>query len=877
MRIRERIKAWQGETLLGMLWIIKALCKPPRLRKIYSAVLIRLIKKTALFDRNHYLANNRDVALTDLFPLSHYAAYGDREGRWPMPLFDPAYYRSRTRGRTKHVNALLHYVYVGRYRKFSPSPWFDVEYYFAKNKDVFRAGLDPLRHYLEWGGSEGRSPCAQFDSAYYLKSYPDVARTGINPLIHYLSIGRFEERRATPNANEIEDDITSEKGELPQALLPQDLSWSNLTPRANVSGALVDVIVPVYKGRSETLRCIYSVLAASCKTSFELVVIDDASPDTELVEDIKKLAGLGLFTLLINEQNCGFVRTVNRGMALHTSRNVILLNSDAEVYNDWLDRLEVVAIRNTYTGTVTPLSNNATICSYPRFLHDNPYPLELNFEELDRLASFVNSGMEVEAPTAVGFCMYIKRACLEDIGNFDEEAFGKGYGEENDFCQRAINSGWRNVIAANVFVRHWGSASFQGEKAKRVEAALKIINRRYPNYNEDVQDFVLNDMLYEARRSLDWARMKRMVRKQNILLVSHDRGGGSERRMLEEIQQLRAEGKGTFLMRPLSKRPSNVVFSHPEVRKLFNYPSHALSDIDELAVVLDDLNICEIHIHSLADYSLTAPEYLIKLASKLNIRVEVNVHDYKAICPRINLIDLNGRYCGEPNEAGCNYCLKERGSDFGIHDIRIWRTMRGNLLRKANAVLVPDQSVADRLKRYYPEVVFNVAPHEEIHPENIRIQHPALEKNEKLRIVVIGAISKMKGYEVLRACAQDAKKGKMPLEFILMGYSLNDEPLKKAGVRVTGRYLERDAMQLLQKLSPHVVWLPSIWPETYSYTLSLALNYGRPVFAFDIGAIARRLQALNETKGIMPLDIADYPHRINKLFIEYRKQRINRL
>jgi len=70
---------------------------------------------------------------------------------------------------------------------------------------------------------------------------------------------------------------------------------------------------------------------------------------------------------------------------------------------------------------VTLLSNNATICSYPRFLQENPFPLELNFAELDALTATVNAGVEVEAPTGVGFCMYIKRAALQDVGVFDQK------------------------------------------------------------------------------------------------------------------------------------------------------------------------------------------------------------------------------------------------------------------------------------------------------------------------------------------------------------------------------------------------------------------------------------------------------------------------
>ena len=137
-----------------------------------------------------------------------------------------------------------------------------------------------------------------------------------------------------------------------------------------------------------------------------------------------------------NDTNLGFVKTVNRGMRLHEDRDVILLNSDTEVFGDWIDRLYATAGRHPTCGTLTPLTNNGTVCSYPFFADQNDGTLELPFEELDRLAREVNRGEVVDTPTAVGFCMYIKRKLIQEIGCFDDEAFGRGYGEENDFCLR---------------------------------------------------------------------------------------------------------------------------------------------------------------------------------------------------------------------------------------------------------------------------------------------------------------------------------------------------------------------------------------------------------------------------------------------------------
>ena len=155
-------------------------------------------------------------------------------------------------------------------------------------------------------------------------------------------------------------------------------------------------------------------------------------------------------------------------MTLHPKRDVLLLNSDTEVHGNWLDRLRAAALRFNRNATVTPLSNNAEICSYPYLGENNRQQLEVDDETLDRLASIANDQIELEIPTGVGFCMYVRRTCLDMIGLFDVEKFGHGYGEENDLCRRAVAAGWRNILASDVFVRHYGGISFGESKNERV-------------------------------------------------------------------------------------------------------------------------------------------------------------------------------------------------------------------------------------------------------------------------------------------------------------------------------------------------------------------------------------------------------------------------
>jgi GT2 family glycosyltransferase/glycosyltransferase involved in cell wall biosynthesis len=280
---------------------------------------------------------------------------------------------------------------------------------------------------------------------------------------------------------------------------------SNSTTLSEQPSTAVDVVVAAYRGLGATRDCLESVLDARQQSAFEIIVVDDASPEPELSAYLDELAARGAVTLLRNASNLGFVQSVNRAMALHPQRDVVLLNSDTVVANDWLDRLRACAYSGTEIGTVTPFSNNATICSYPVFCADNALPAGFDTAALDRVFKRVNRGKKVAIPTAVGFCMYIKRACLDKIGLFDAERFGKGYGEENDFSLRAEGAGFSNVLCGDTFVYHVGSVSFGAERGVHQESGARQLLQLHPDYDERVRRFVEADPARELRRAVDAA------------------------------------------------------------------------------------------------------------------------------------------------------------------------------------------------------------------------------------------------------------------------------------------------------------------------------------------------------------------------------------
>lgn len=617
-------------------------------------------------------------------------------------------------------------------------------------------------------------------------------------------------------------------------LLPQMTPRLQSTPR---SGHPVDVIVPVFRGLEDTRLCLESVLRASCQTAWRLIVINDCSPEPEVTEWLRVFARRDpRIELLENPENLGFVATVNRGMSLSADHDVLLLNSDAEVANDWLDRIQRAAYSRQRVASVTPFSNNATICSYPRFCQGNDLPAGHDTASLDQLFARHLAGQAVEVPTGVGFCMYIRRDCLEEVGLFDVENFGKGYGEENDFCIRAARAGWANLHALDTFVRHAGGVSFGESKSARELQAMETMRRLHPRYESDVHAFVQRDPARSARLRIDLARIVTTGRPV-VLNVIHNREGGTLRHVRELARQL--GGLATFLS--LAPAPGGVELriegQHEGLVLHFSLPV----EHDHFLQILVQLQVGHIHYHHLLGH---APS-IADLPSQLGVTHDFTAHDYYSYCPQVSLTDHTDRYCGELGLDQCHQCLKRNPAPGG-ESIESWRERHGRLLGQARYLIAPSGDVAQRMKRFVPTARIEVVPHATLNLlQAVRTaQAPRLlPEGQSLKIVVLGALSKIKGADVLEEIAMLAARQNVPLEFHLLGYayrSLRTQP--KARLTVHGGYEEKDLPLLLEWLQPDVVWFPAQCPETYSYTLSASLESGLPIVAPNIGAFAERLQ-----------------------------------
>ena len=592
---------------------------------------------------------------------------------------------------------------------------------------------------------------------------------------------------------------------------------------------MIDVIIPVYDGFEETTRCINSVLNNKNATRFNLLVIEDCSPSPAIKSYLQELSKKGLIELLVNEQNRGFVRTANRGMSLHPDRNVLLLNSDTEVANDWLDRLVKHAESDSHIATITPFSNNAEICSFPRYCQPNPLFLGLSVDDIDAVFSSLPA-CQVDVPTGVGFCMFIRREALNDVGMFDEKAFGLGYGEENDFCMRASALGWRHVTCTNVFVFHDGGVSFSTEKKERLQNAMAVLDRKYPPYHRMIHDHVQKD---PARSFRVLAQLKILVasRKEKYLFIAHGLGGGVTEH-LQELADCISVDVDCLFLKPSEGGFVELGSHHSEYHWSLHFDLN--NEYQGLLDLLGWFGVSRIHFH----HVMGVPGEALSLPDDLTVPFDVTLHDYYFINSNPTLTNRQGIFAEdvESRDAVCaeSYPLPHR------IDAAEWRRRYTALLSKADRILAPSQRCKAVYLEYFTDLDIEVAYHPEwelSHP----YMHPVVPRItacDKLKVLVIGAISREKGADILELTAT-YRDPLNRLEYHLLGYAYR--PLAPEVVQ-HGAYADVNLDRLIAQLEPHIVWFPAQWHETYSYTLSAALRSGLPILASDIGSFPERLE-----------------------------------
>jgi GT2 family glycosyltransferase/glycosyltransferase involved in cell wall biosynthesis len=623
----------------------------------------------------------------------------------------------------------------------------------------------------------------------------------------------------------------------------------------------LDVVIPVYNAYDYFVKCLYSVL--KYRTCYRIIAINDKSTDPRIKELFSTLKPYERewMVLIENEVNSGFVKTVNKGMG-YSRNDVVLLNSDTIVTKGWAEKLKSCAYSRDEIATVTPFTNNGTICSIPDFCQGNDVPEGYSVDDFAEMIERISLRQYCELPTAVGFCMFIKRRVIDEVGLFDDKTFGKGYGEENDFCMRAYRHGYSNVIADDTFVFHNGEASFSKEKDELCKLHLDILSKRYPDYMPWVSRFCETNPLSPSHKNI----RSRMLTwdpfgKLHVLYVLHHYGGGTESHVNDLIDSL-SDSQVSYVLQVFNKKVISLkeynngqclcyTFNLDTPIELTTFHDSGYKNI--VRRIVNTFAIDVIHVHHLIGHTLD----VFDIAKEHGIPIIFTAHDYYVICPQIYMLDENSIYCKENlNLMKCEECLNKT-LHFSRQLLYEWRYEFRKALYKCDRIITPTKCVKDTLVKYYclNDDAIKVIGHGHNNYFASSVQKSPYNGDRPLNIAYIGVMTQHKGSDVLCELSH-LPELKDNVSWNVIGlYDLVSDKGYEAGYNITffGKYNDFNHLQqIIYENKIDIVILPSIWPETFSYTLSEAWAVGLPVIVSGLGALKERVR---ETGGGWIVDI----------------------
>ena len=701
-----------------------------------------------------------------------------------------------------------------------------------------------------------------------LKQFKTALNFEMNGKIYKLPLGCVESDaeinlKIKPRVQIVED---SESGMNIVSLIDAKEKYSFEFPEEFYS-QIVDIIVPVYNGY-QYLETLLKTIELT-KMKYRLILINDKSPDERVGELLEEYAADKDNVILINnEENLGFLQTVNKGFGI-AENHVALVNTDVELPNGWLERLMLPIFKDSKIASSTPYTNCGTLCSFPNMGHDNELFMNYNVQELDDEFSKIPPRYEA-LPTGVGFCMGMNRDVLEKIGMFDAENFGKGYGEENDWCQRAIQAGYKNVHVENLYVYHKHGGSFLSEDKKRfLEEHEKILLRKHPYYNKDVARFCTLDPNKEVREFVKLNLIKKMQHSNIILAFDHDLGGGATKYLIGKGKLCLNQGNVFIIVRfDYVKERYKILYYYDQEEIRFYVKTR-----EDLFKIMDYLSVKEIWINEMVTYP-DLYETLSDISSfskKHATKIKMLIHDFFAICPTINLLDYNEKYCYIPSCTECNQCLKNVKSIQSLEykSMEKWRKEWGRFLENCTEIIAFSNDSKEIIEKAFGKLDnISVIPHE---IDYIPVVNKKCKTTETLNIGLLGVLTKHKGRLIVRELIKIIEDKKLPIRVTLIGSSSKE--IESNLYKETGAYTRDSIPRLILENDIDIFLIPSIWPETFSYTTEEIMHMQMPVMCFDIGAPAERVKRYDKGYIIPEISAQAIIDTIEKnLMIEKCKQ-----
>lgn len=603
----------------------------------------------------------------------------------------------------------------------------------------------------------------------------------------------------------------------------------------------VSVVIPIHNAAEALRACLASVLAHTASPA-RLILVDDASTDPDVAGILGALAGRDDIELLRNDANLGFTASCNRGIAAAGRDDVILLNSDTEVPARWIETLMAAAWSTPETASATPFSDRAGAFSVPSVP-------DLATTELSRLCAQSSLATPPEAPTGHGFCLYLRRDAIDRVGLLDAEAFPRGYGEENEWCLRALRAGLRHVVDDRCFVRHREAASFGAERQALLRSGRDAVDALFPEYPALVHAF-LRDPQMEAARWRMAGAFARPAPRPRILFVLALEAGGTPLTNLDLMRALEDRyepfllgSDGTVLTLKRLEAGELVEVEQAALNRPIRLAEHAGAEYDRvLAGLLVRHAIELVHVRHFAWHGLGLP----LVARALGIPLVVSLHDFYMLCASLKLLDAEGEPCPGCCTDAPGQCRAELWPEAEVPRLRgawarRWREQTGATLAAADALVTTSPHARARHVEAFPDLAradFRVIPHGRDFPVLAAARMTSL-AGRPLRVLLPGHLDIAKGLGLVRAMA--ALDEGRTVEFHILGTAAGGAT--EPGIVLHGPYARDEFAERARAIAPDIGAVLSRWPETHSHTLTELWAAGLPVLGLDLGAVGERLRA----------------------------------
>lgn len=819
-------------------------------------------------------------------------------------------------------------MFKNEYKIIKKSGLFDEKYYLENYEDVRKADIDPIKHFIKYGWQEEKNPSAIFNTSFYLETNIDIKEANINPLLHYINHGWKEKRKYNEKSNFLLKPKFSKNQKIIEILKvvkqnpiliksfvknlktlglkksilktfykveELDTSINDLDNECiqlnkfklllNNTKKQIDIIIPIYNGYDFVVDCFNSILKYTDLTKHRLILVDDCSNEESLIsfyETLKNLKYKNLNIILIkNSKNLGFIGSVNNGMRYQKNNDVILLNSDTVVTENWVEKMIQAAYSKENIGTVTALSNNATLCSIPNQWQDNEIPDGFDLDTFAQFVEFISPCEYPEIPSPVGFCMYIKRECLDKFGYFDT-IYGKGYAEENDFGMRLYVNGYIHVCDDTTFIHHKGSMTFGNnpEKLEKIKKNADILYDRYPQLKDLLMGFEQINTMKNLYEILNIVLKVRNNPQNTILLVNvaplDKFPSGALKHQLELISEFKNEINFLNFYSLDCKNIFMEIYIKEEKYKFYlgsyDWDVKDLNNVDINELFKNLLELFKIsftHFQTPQHFSLS----LVEIAKNRG-KVLFTLHDFLLYCPNYTLINEKNNFCNfESNIEKCNICLNKTIS-YKIDKNSIMKRreyIKDNLIKSVDLFISPSQSHKNLICKYLDlnDTVVRTIPHPfKLMKNEVYVNDDSLLNINKINIAFIGNFTEIKGSVYFKEIVLNLESNENINWFIvgkIHDWNSYNILYPKKNVTFYGEYFYDDIPTIIKKYNIHIAMNLSKCCESYSYTLTEAFCNNVLTIANNHGAVAERIKDNNNLGWIIGDDIVDSASKLIKL------------